>query len=149
MSAPGFWKNKSLHEMSPAEWESLCDKCGHCCLVKLEDEETGKLYVTNVACRLLDTETCRCRDYVHRNKLVSQCLVLSVDKPELFKLLPESCAYRRLHSGLDLEPWHPLISGSNEAIKLAGGTVCEFAISEEYVHPEQLQDHIIQQLDDD
>lgn len=149
MTTAEFWKTKQLHEMSDPEWESLCDGCGYCCLVKLEDEETSELYVTNVACRLLDTETCRCRDYLHRTSLVPQCLVLSPDKPELFKLLPHSCAYRRLSSGLDLEPWHPLVSNDKTSVRRAGISVCDYVISEEYVHPEQLQDHIIHQLDDE
>lgn len=115
-----FWKLKSLAEMSQAEWESLCDGCALCCLQKLEDEDSGEIYFTDLACRLLDTETCRCRNYPARQKEVPGCLQLSVDKPELYQWLPQSCAYRRLAAGKDLPDWHPLITGDPESVHKAG-----------------------------
>ena len=135
--------------MSREEWESLCDGCGYCCLVKLEDEDTDEIYITNVACEYLDTDTCRCIDYPNRFNNVPSCLQLSADKPELYRLLPTSCAYRRLHQGLDLEDWHPLITNDSASTRRAGMTVCENVISEKYIHSEQLEDHIIQKLDDE
>lgn len=132
--------------MSQDEWESLCDGCGYCCLVKLEDEDNGRVYTTNVACRLLDTATCRCLDYPQRQKLVPCCLVLSADSVELFSLLPETCAYRRLHEGKALPAWHPLLCGDRIAVQQAGVMVCKYAVSEDYVHPDQLQDHVIHRL---
>ncbi len=125
-----FWKRKSLAEMSTAEWESLCDGCALCCLQKLEDEETGDVYFTDVACRLLDTQTCRCTNYAARAKKVASCLVLSVDEPETFNWLPNSCAYRRLADGKDLPEWHPLLTGDPDSVHEAGVSAKGKVVSE-------------------
>ncbi|MDH5181428.1 MAG: YcgN family cysteine cluster protein [Gammaproteobacteria bacterium] len=142
-----FWKTADLSQLSRTEWEALCDGCGYCCLIKLEDEESDKLYVTNVACRLLDLDSCRCRDYARRSSVVAQCLALSPDKPELYQLLPETCAYRRLSRGLDLPDWHPLLSREENSVQAAGISVCHYAFSEEYIHPEQLPEHVLHEHD--
>ena len=115
-----FWKRKSLAEMSKDEWESLCDGCALCCLQKLEDEETGDIYFTDIACKLLGTDACRCNDYSNRSKLVSTCLVLSAHEPEAFRWLPGTCAYRLLAEGTDLHEWHPLVSGNPDSVHEAG-----------------------------
>lgn len=118
-----FWKRKSLGEMTPEEWESLCDGCALCCLQKIEDEETGEIFFTDIACRLLDTDKCRCTDYPARAKKVADCLVLAPDKPALYQWLPASCAYRLLAEGQDLPVWHPLVSGDPESVHEAGISV--------------------------
>ena len=125
-----FWKRKSLGEMNADEWESLCDGCALCCLQKLEDEDTGDIYFTDIACRLLDTDACRCTDYRNRAKLVSTCLVLSADEAEAFEWLPDTCAYRLLAGDHDLPDWHPLLTGDPESVHEAGISARGKCISE-------------------
>jgi uncharacterized cysteine cluster protein YcgN (CxxCxxCC family) len=125
-----FWEHKALADMTAAEWESLCDGCALCCMHKLEDEETGEVFFTDIACKLLDIETCRCRNYAARSKLVKTCLTLAVDKTEVFAWLPGTCAYRRLNAGDKLPDWHPLISGDPDSVHAAGISVRGQATSE-------------------
>ncbi len=134
-----FWQNKTLAELSSAEWEALCDGCGLCCLHKLEDEETGEIVYTSIACRLLDTELCRCKDYPARNKHVPECLSLNADNIADHPWLPESCAYRLLFEGKPLHPWHPLISANAGSVHDAGISVAGRAISETDIHPEDIE----------
>lgn len=125
-----YWKRKSLAEMNTAEWEGLCDGCALCCMHKLEDEDTGEVFYTDIACRLLDVNTCKCTDYANRAKKVADCLVLSVDEPQTFNWLPDSCAYRRLANKQDLPAWHPLLTGDPESVHAAGISVRGAAVSE-------------------
>jgi uncharacterized cysteine cluster protein YcgN (CxxCxxCC family) len=119
MDAP-FWKTKTLEAMTAEEWESLCDGCGKCCMAKLEDEDTGDIYWTTVACRLFDAGRCRCGDYEHRLERVSDCVRLTPQNVRRLGWLPSSCAYRLVAEGRDLHWWHPLVSGRAETVHEAG-----------------------------
>lgn len=139
-----FWRRKALAEMTPDEWESLCDGCGRCCLNKLEDEDTGRVYYTDVGCRLLDGATCRCKDYEHRSELVEDCVRLSPDNVAGLRWLPPTCAYRLVARGRDLYWWHPLVSGDPETVHAAGISVRgRVAISEENISVEQYEERIV------
>ena len=143
-SAPlPFWQTKTLTEMSAQEWESLCDGCGKCCLHKLEDEDTGHIHLTMVACRLLDLDSCRCAHYAERQTLVPACVRVRPDNLEALGL-PSSCSYRLIAEGRELPTWHHLVSGDRDAIHAAGASVQRWAISERDVaEPEDLEDYVV------
>ena len=136
-----FWKTKTLAAMSQAEWESLCDGCGRCCLHKLRDEDTDRLAFTEVACRLLDTASCRCRNYADRKRHVPDCVQLTPRKLTEIDWLPPTCAYRLVAEGRDLAWWHPLVSGDPETVHRAGVSVRGRAISERKAGA--LEDHVV------
>ena len=117
--------------MSQAEWESLCDGCGRCCLVKLEDDETGDIALTDIACRLLDNQRCKCKQYDTRHELVADCARLTPQNISQLKWMPKSCAYRLLAEGKDLAWWHPLISGNKETVHQAGISIQGKTVSED------------------
>jgi uncharacterized cysteine cluster protein YcgN (CxxCxxCC family) len=138
-----YWERKTLAEMSREEWEGLCDGCGRCCLHKLEEEESGHLAYTAVACRLLDTRTGQCSDYPRRQDKVPDCLVLDPGRVSEFVWLPQSCAYRRLAEGRGLASWHPLVSGDPETVHRAGISVGGRVVSEAHVPASHLHEYVI------
>jgi uncharacterized cysteine cluster protein YcgN (CxxCxxCC family) len=138
-----YWETKTLEEMSPEEWESLCAGCGACCVQKLEDARTGQIYVTDVACRMLDTERCRCRDYAGRTNRVTACVRLTPTMVRSVSWLPSLCAYRRLAEGRRLPWWHPLVCGNPQAVHHSGASVRGRVVSESSVPAEQLDRHIL------
>lgn len=143
---PRFWATVPMTDMTEAEWEALCDGCGKCCLNKLEDEDTGEVALTRVACRLLDDSTCRCAQYPIRHQFIPECIVLTpATIPDHLYWLPQTCAYRLVHEGRNLYDWHPLISGDPQSVhdagvSMQGRTVPEFEIDED-----DWEDHIIEE----
>ena len=143
MAEAPFWREKSQSEMSRDEWESLCDGCGRCCLLKLEDDETGEVAYTDVACRLLDLGRCRCTRYGARRQLVPDCVVLGPDRLGDLAWMPSTCAYRLLWEGEDLPWWHPLVSGDRRTVHQAGISVRHRVLSEAEVAPDDLEERIV------
>lgn len=143
MAVQVYWAAKTLAQMTRDEWESLCDGCGKCCLHKLEDEDTGDVFYTDVACRLLDDQHCRCQHYDDRQALVPDCLVLQPGDMEDVTWLPLTCAYRLLAEGESLPDWHPLVSGDPDSVHAAGMSVAGRTAPENQVPQDQLEEHII------
>lgn len=141
MTDKPFWEEVPLTEMSDEQWESLCDGCGKCCLLKLEDEDTLELAFTNVACRQLNAGTCRCNNYSQRSRLVPDCVTMTPELIPQLNWMPKSCAYRRLAEGKPLSWWHPLVSGNPETVHSAGISVRGRVISERVAG--DLDNHIV------
>lgn len=140
-----FWETKQLSEMTQQEWESLCDGCGKCCTISLEDIDTGDLISTSIACQYFDSQDCRCQSYQQRSKLVPDCLTLTPEMLAEINWLPHNCGYRLLREGLPLPQWHPLISGKADSTIASGNSVQGKVISEYDVHPDDLDNFIIEE----
>lgn len=138
---PNFWQKKPLVSLNTSEWEALCDGCAKCCLHRLEDTETMEIFYTNVCCRYLDQDSCRCNDYKNRSTNVADCVWVTLELLTDPYWLPESCAYRLLAEGGTLPIWHPLVSGDPETPRLSGNSVCGRVISE--LDADDLQQHLI------
>ncbi len=146
--AKGFWRGRTLDELSPEEWEALCDGCGRCCLNKLEDEDTGEIHLTRLACGLLDIGSCRCSDYPNRQAKMPDCVQITPEKARNLSWLPQTCAYRLVGEGRELHWWHPLVSGSAETVHEAGISVRSFARSETGVKLQAYWKYIINDFPD-
>ncbi len=138
-----FWRSKTLDEMTEAEWESICDGCGRCCLNKLEDWDTGQIFFTDVVCRLFDERTCRCTDYKNRHRRVPDCIALTPENVGELNWLPPTCGYRLLAEGQDLYWWHPLVSGDPETVHEAGISVRGRVLSETMIPESELEDYVV------
>lgn len=143
MTEPLFWETKTLAEMTRGEWESLCDGCGRCCLVKLQDAETDEISYTDVACRLLDCTKCSCTDYPNRKTKVPDCVMLSPKVVDQLDWMPSTCAYRLLKEGKDLYWWHHLVCGDPNAVHAVGVSVRGRVVSETLVEDAELPEHVV------
>jgi uncharacterized cysteine cluster protein YcgN (CxxCxxCC family) len=138
-----WWQEKTLDELTVGEWEALCDGCAKCCLHKLQDEDSGEVFYTKVRCRYLDEQTCRCSDYANRSVLMPNCIKLRPGEMDALDWLPSTCAYRLRAEGQPLPAWHPLVSGDADSIHGAGISIRGRAISDEYIHPDGYDEHIV------
>ena len=138
-----FWRRKRLDEMTATEWEALCDGCGRCCMLKLEDEDTGDIHLTRLSCKLLNIGECRCAHYGTRHDKVPDCLALNSDMVRELSWLPPTCAYRLVEQGQDLAWWHPLVSGSVDTVHEAGISVRDWAIPETKARADKLYKYLV------
>ena len=143
MSSEAFWRAKPMTELTTQEWESLCDGCGKCCTIKLQDEDTDEILFTDVVCHLLDTHSCRCSRYKDRSRLVPDCVKVMPENIADLAFMPSTCAYRLVAEGKDLFDWHPLVSGKRDSVHRAGMSVRYRVISEEEIGEEELPAHIV------
>ncbi|HFE38683.1 MAG TPA: YcgN family cysteine cluster protein [Gammaproteobacteria bacterium] len=141
-----FWETKALEEMDPQEWESLCDGCAQCCLQKLEDAETGEVFITQVACALLNLETCQCTEYDRRSELVPSCVTMTAKQTRAINWMPKSCAYRLLAENKSLPSWHPLLSGKQYSVIEADASIKDKAVSEKDILEKDWPNFIVEQL---
>lgn len=139
-----FWQNTPLDKMTPTKWELLCDSCGKCCVLKLEDIDTNDIYYINVGCKLLDCKTARCRDYQSRKSYVPDCIVLSIDNLPQLGWMPDSCAYSLLYEGKSLPDWHPLVSGNPSSPVEAGKPIVGRVFPETDIDENDLPKHIVE-----
>lgn len=137
------WWEKPLAQLDAQQWEALCDGCAKCCLHKLEDEDSGEVFYTKVRCRYLDESACRCGDYANRSTLMPNCIDLQQAEPAELDWLPSTCAYRLRAHGEPLPGWHYLLSGDGQSVHAAGVSIRGRAISDEYVHPDGYDEHIV------
>ncbi|MFV0625751.1 MAG: YcgN family cysteine cluster protein [Alphaproteobacteria bacterium] len=139
-----FWIEKELEDLSEQEWESICNNCGKCCLVKVQDEDDDEIYYTNVVCKYFNHENCSCKEYERRCELVPECLKLTIDNIDKIEWMPKDCAYKTLLETKNLPDWHPLLTGkplTNEH-SIKGKCICETEVNEE-----DLEDHIVDEED--
>ncbi len=144
MKSNNFWEVKTLDQLNRDEWESLCDGCARCCLLKLQEDETDLVYYTNLHCEYLDLDKCHCQEYQDRSTLVPDCVTLTAKNLENLSWMPSTCAYRLLYEKKPLPSWHPLISGSQETVHDAGISIRSFSVCESNVEENNREMHIIE-----
>ena len=144
MAPTPFWKTKSLQQMSRQEWESLCDGCAKCCLQKLQDQDSDEVFYTNIACRLLDIESCRCQHYTERKQQVPNCLVLTSENLHTLAWLPSTCAYRLVYEGKELPVWHHLVCADKSAVHVAAKSVRGRVYREEDISEAYWEDYVVE-----
>ena len=137
-----FWKTTALKDMTPKQWESLCDGCGKCCVIKLEDADDGTIFYTDIGCKQLDGNTCRCKDYDNRKAIVPDCVILSPNNLDALPWMPKTCAYRLINEGAPLPDWHPLITGDPQSTHHAGQSVMNKIYTEGDIAEDDYPDHI-------
>ena len=142
LSESQYWQTTPLAEMTPLQWEALCDGCGKCCVIKLEDVDDGSIHYTEIGCTLLDGKTCRCTNYQNRKSIVEDCVILSPDRLNDLPWMPQTCAYRLLHEGKDLPQWHPLVTGEPDSTHQAGKSVAGKIFSEDNIDEDDYPSHI-------
>lgn len=142
MTTNNFWEQKSLRDFTPQEWESICCRCGQCCLIKLQDETGGEVYYTDIVCRYFDSVSKSCTCYAERCMLVPSCLKLTAQNLNKIDRIPDSCAYNILFRTGKLPDWHPLVTGKPLDKKYA---VSDNVVSEQFVKEEDMEDHIIEE----
>jgi len=143
LNSSAFWQQKKLSQMTKKEWESLCDGCGLCCLLKFDNKYTKEIHYTEVSCRLFDSESCRCRSYNNRSKVVSACVQLTPQNVYLNPGLPATCAYRLVAEGKSLFPWHPLISGDRNSVHTAGISAKNRTVNEDLIVAGEAERHVV------
>ncbi|MCV6590913.1 MAG: YcgN family cysteine cluster protein [Marinobacterium sp.] len=145
MAQEVFWRSTPLEQMTPPQWESLCDGCALCCLHKVEDEDTEEVFYTTVVCHLLDFDNCRCTRYEDRTTLVPSCVKLRPQDVSEFHWLPPTCAYKLVHEGEDLPEWHPLVSGDPESAVRDGASVLNvYEVKDNEITDDELVDYVIE-----
>ena len=137
-----YWEVKKIWELNKEEWEALCDGCGRCCLHKFKEAD-GRILFTDVSCKYLDMDQCKCLVYETRHQHIPNCINLTAENIPKTPSLPESCAYRRIHEGKDLLPWHPLITGRKESVIEAGISVLGKITNEICLSPEEIEKRIV------
>jgi uncharacterized cysteine cluster protein YcgN (CxxCxxCC family) len=144
---PRFWETVDMIDMTKPEWEALCDGCGKCCLLKLEDEDTGEIKFTSLSCRLFDDSTCTCQNYALRKQMVAGCVVLTPENIERIAYwMPKSCGYRRTFDGEPLLDWHPLISGDPNSPHTTNNSMMDKTTPEYEVDETDMEDYVIEDL---
>jgi len=144
---PKFWENLPIEDLNSTEWEALCDRCGRCCLLKLEDPDTQQIDFTTVSCRLFDAKTSTCGNYALRKQMVKDCVVLSPENIERIAYwMPSTCAYRLRFDGQPLYDWHPLVSGDPQSVRKAGISMHDRTIAEYEIDEKDLEDYIVEEI---